>query len=51
MTDEQVPIQEAVKRLVEFNTDSTSRITKLETQIDEICKDFEVMDRCRFRCI
>ena len=41
MTEEQVPIQEAMKRLVDFNKDSTSKITKLETQIDEICKGFE----------
>ena len=30
-----------MKRLVHFNKDSTSKITKLETQIDEICKGFE----------
>ena len=41
MTEEQVPIQEAMKRLVDFNKDSTSKITKLEAQIDEICKGFE----------
>ena len=41
MTEEQVPIQESMKRLVDFNKDSTSKITKLEAQIDEICKGFE----------
>ena len=41
MTEEQIPLQEAMKRLVEYNKDSSSKITRLETQIDEICKGFE----------
>jgi uncharacterized protein YciW len=36
-----VTIQEAVRRLVEADTSNANRISKLESQIDEICKNFE----------
>jgi hypothetical protein len=37
---ENVTIDEAVKRLVEVTKNNSSRISNLEGQIDEICKDF-----------
>lgn len=37
----EVPLEEAMKRLVGDNEDNTNRINKLERQIDDICKNFE----------
>jgi hypothetical protein len=38
---EQVSIEEAVKRLVEVDKTNSNKISRLESQIDEICKNFE----------
>jgi TolA-binding protein len=38
---EQVSIEEAVKRLVEVDKTNSNKISRLETQIDEICRNFE----------
>jgi uncharacterized protein YukE len=40
MTTEKVPIEEAVKRLMEVDANNASKISRLESQIDEICKAF-----------
>lgn len=40
-TEERVPIEEAVRRLVGTSTDNTSKIQRLEIQIDELCRGFE----------
>lgn len=39
--EEKVPLEEAMKRLVDYNKDNTNRISKLESQIDVIYKNFE----------
>jgi hypothetical protein len=39
--EERVPLEEAMKRLVQYNKENTNRINKLESQIDDICKNFE----------
>jgi hypothetical protein len=38
---EQVSIEEAVKRLVEVDKSNSNKISRLESQIDEICRNFE----------
>jgi len=40
MTTEKVPIEEAVKRLMEVDANNAIKISRLESQIDEICKAF-----------
>jgi uncharacterized protein YukE len=40
MTSEKVPIEEAAKRLMEVDANNASKISRLESQIDEICKAF-----------
>ena len=40
-TEEKVPLDEAMKRLVDYSKNNTTRIDKLESQIDEICRNVE----------
>ena len=39
-SEERVPLEEAVKRLVDYTTENTIRISKLESQIDDIVTNF-----------
>lgn len=39
--EEKVPLEEAMKRLVNYNKENATRINKLENQIDELCRNFE----------
>ena len=41
MAEDKVPVDVAIKRLVDVSTQNSAKINRLESQIDEICRSFE----------